>query len=282
MTGHGCGDPAWPAAWPPAEAYRSDFVLNNRDDFYMVSNYAHFMSICFPARGQDPPREMLKKRAENAGYMKQLMIIGFLLVLLVTPAAAETLYVKGDSGANLRNGNSTRHAVIDTIDPGQALLAIETCNKWTKVRLPDGKEGWMASRLLTDKKPAAIIASELNNKIENLSIESESIQAENERLIIENQSLHEKLKEMFEQMAQTREAHETLIAESADFLALKADLERLSDQLREKTEIIASLEAELAITNRSATIHWFLAGAGVLLLGMIIGAAMKRRRTKFM
>jgi SH3 domain protein len=213
--------------------------------------------------------------------MKQLMIIGFLLALLVTPAASKTLYVKGDSGVNLRNGNSIRHSVIDTIDPGQSLLAIETRDKWTKVRLPDGKEGWMASRLLTDKKPADIIASELNNKINNLSFENKSLQAENERLIIENQTLHEKLEETLEQMAQTKAAHEALIAESADFLALKADHERLSDELREKTEIMESLETELAITNRSSMIYCFLAGAGVLLLGMIIGASMKRRRTTF-
>jgi SH3 domain protein len=213
--------------------------------------------------------------------MKQLMIIGFLIALLVSPAASKTLYVKGDSGVNLRNGNSTRHKVIDTIDPGQALLAIETRDKWTKVRLSDGKEGWMASRLLTDKKPADVVMSELHQKIKHFSINVESLQAENERLIIENQNLHEKLEETLEQMAQTKTAHEALIAESANFLALKADHERLSDQLREKTEIIASLETELAITNRSSMIYWFLAGAGVLLLGMIIGAAMKRRRTTF-
>jgi SH3 domain protein len=213
--------------------------------------------------------------------MKQLMIIGFLLALLVSPAASKTFYVKGDSGVNLRNGNSTRYSVIDTIDPGQALLAIETRDKWTKVRLPDGKEGWMASRLLTDKKPADVVVSELHQKIKHFSVTVESLQAENERLIIENQNLHEKLEETLEQMAQTKTAHEALIAESTDFLALKADHERLSDQLREKTEIMASLETELAITNKASKIYWFLAGAGVLLLGMIIGAAMKRRRTTF-
>jgi SH3 domain protein len=213
--------------------------------------------------------------------MKKLMIIGFLLAVLVTPAAATTLYVQGDSVVNLRNGNSTRHKVIDTIDPGRAIEVIEKSNNWTKVRLPDGKEGWIVSRLLTDKKPADVIEYELNNKIDNLSSESESLQAENERLIIENQALHEKLEETLELMTETRTAHDALIAESADFLTLKADHERLVNQLGEKTEIISSLETKLAITHRSLMIYWFLAGAGVLLLGIIIGAATKPKRTKF-
>lgn len=209
------------------------------------------------------------------------MIIGFLLAFLVAPTAAKTLYVNGDSGVNLRSGSSTRHTVIDTIEPGQALDFIEKSNNWTKVRLPDGKQGWMVSRLLTDKKPAEVIMSELKQKIKQLSVTVEALQAENERLIIENQNLYEKLEETLEQMTQTKAAHEALMAESADFLALKADHERMSKQLKEKTEIIASLETEIAIANRSSMIHCFLAGAGVLLLGMIIGAAMKRKRTTF-
>ena len=139
----------------------------------------------------------------------------------------------------------------------------------------------MASRLLTEKKPAEAIVSECQQKLQHLSVDVESLQAENERLIIENQAIHEKLEETLEHLDKTRTAHEALIAESADFLSLKADHERLSEQLLEKTDIIASLENKLAVSNRSFMIHWFLAGAGVLILGMIIGTAMKRKRTKF-
>ena len=213
--------------------------------------------------------------------MKQILIIGLSLMISVLPGAAETLYVSGDSGVNLRSGSGTRHTVIDTIDPGQELRVLENHDDWTKVALPDGKEGWMATRLLTDKKPAEAVAKECRQKLERLGADLESLRAENERLIIENQSLHQKLEETINQLTQARQAHEALMEESADFLSLKESHEMLSKQLREKTDIITSLENQLAITNRSSMIYWFLAGAGVLILGMIIGAAMKRKRTKF-
>lgn len=70
MTGPGCGDPAWHAAWLRAEAYRLDFVcldfvLNNRDDFYIVINCVRFMSIRFPARGQDHPVKCGKNKERS-------------------------------------------------------------------------------------------------------------------------------------------------------------------------------------------------------------------------
>lgn len=213
--------------------------------------------------------------------MKKTMMIGVLVVFLALPVAAKTLYVKDGSSVNLRAGNGTRHPVIATIDPGRPLERLETSGNWTKVRLTDETQGWMVSRLLTDKKPVDAIVTDLNAQIRQMSVAYEALQSENERLIIESQALQEKLEKVLEQLAQTEAAHATLINESGDFLTLKADHERISDQLAEKTETIASLETELKKTNRSCMIYWFLAGAGVLLLGMIIGAAMKRKRTKF-
>jgi SH3 domain protein len=213
--------------------------------------------------------------------MKKTLIIGLSLIVLAAPGGAETLYVTGDSRVNLRSGNSTQDTIIEIIDPGQELQVMEHQGSWTKVQLPDGKEGWMAGRFLTDEKPAEVIASECEQKLQRVIVDFESLQAETDRLIIENQSLHEKLEEMLDQLNEARAAHETLIEESADFLFLQAEHEQMAEQLREKTDIIASLENRLTVTNRSSVIHWFLAGAGVLILGMIIGAAIKRKRTKF-
>ena len=110
--------------------------------------------------------------------MKKTLIIGLLFILLAAPGAAETLYVNGDSRVNLRSGNSTQHAIIETIDPGQKLLVMEHQGGWTKVQLPGGNEGWMASRFLTDEKPVEVVASECQQKLQRVTAEFESLQAE--------------------------------------------------------------------------------------------------------
>jgi SH3 domain protein len=213
--------------------------------------------------------------------MKKPLIIALLFIVLAAPVGAEILYVTGDSRVNLRSGNSTRDTIIEIIDPGQELRVMEHQGNWAKVQMPDGKEGWMVGRFLTDKKPAEIIASECRQKLQRIIVDFESLQAETDRLIIENQSLHEKLEETLGQLNEAQAAHETLTEQSADFLSLQAEREQMAEQLREKTDIIASLENQLTVTNRSSVIHWFLAGAGVLILGMVIGAAIKRKRAKF-
>lgn len=213
--------------------------------------------------------------------MKKTMLIGLLVIFLAVPVAAKTLYVKDGSSVNLRAGNTTRHPVIETINPGRPLERLETRGDWTKVRLTDGTQGWMISRLLTDEKPVETMVPDLSADIRRMSSAYEALQSENERLIIENQALQEKLEETLKQMAETEKAYAALINESDDFLALKTDHERVSAELAEKTEAVNSLEARLKDTDLSCMMYWFLAGAGVLLVGMIIGAAMRRRRAKF-
>ena len=75
-------------------------------------------------------------------------------------------------------------------------------------------------------------------------------------------------------------SYETLKTESADYIKLKSKYTKAVSQLAEYTEKSELLEKELTKLEFGRTIRWFLAGAGVLLLGFLIGFATKRQRRR--
>jgi uncharacterized protein YgiM (DUF1202 family) len=76
----------------------------------------------------------------------------------VSPSPAptgHTMYVdnNGDGGLNVRSGPSTSYNYFTEIDPGTKLTVIGASGKWSNVRLPDGRVGWVYTPLLTSSKP---------------------------------------------------------------------------------------------------------------------------------
>ncbi|WP_299837972.1 SH3 domain-containing protein [uncultured Jannaschia sp.] len=79
------------------------------------------------------------------------------LALLPGPAVAQTLYVRDSEAGylNLRNGPGTRHDVLRRLSPGDRVDVQETLGRWTRVRLPDGSEGWVSGDYLERGAPAS-------------------------------------------------------------------------------------------------------------------------------
>jgi SH3-like domain-containing protein len=71
-----------------------------------------------------------------------------------TPQPVSTLppvaIVSGTQSINLRAGAGTTFTIITALQPGTSLIILEQDNTtgWTKVRMGDGREGWVSSTLL--------------------------------------------------------------------------------------------------------------------------------------
>ena len=78
---------------------------------------------------------------------------------LVEPEKAKVLfqgtrYVTG-TRVNFRSGPSIRDDVLGSLVQGAKVATGPKQGGWTRIRLPDGREGWMASRYLGDAAPKA-------------------------------------------------------------------------------------------------------------------------------
>jgi SH3 domain protein len=190
------------------------------------------------------------------------------------------MYVSDILKLTLRTGPSIENKIISVLESGQMMEVVEWGDEWSRVQLPNGKEGWVLSRYLTTHETNNIKLQRLEAKHKNLMIQSAELLEENNRLKEENKRFSTEFKTNQKQLTKTQSDYEALKAESAEFLTLKTNYERAASQLAEQTAKAKQLEEQLSSLEMNAYIKWFLAGSGVLIVGFLIGFSTKRQRRR--
>ena len=212
--------------------------------------------------------------------MKHLVFIGVLLILFSTVVQAETMYVSDLAEITLRTGQGIDHKIIAMIKSGQKVEVLEPADRWTRIRLPSGKEGWVVSRFLTSKLPSRIELEKLKEKHETLLALADSPYTEISKLKDENQKLKAELAVNEKTLNALKASCETLKSESASLLKLQAGSKKSVVRLSEQQKEVERLEEELSKLERRQYIHWFLSGAAVLFVGFLMGYSAKRQRRR--
>lgn len=84
--------------------------------------------------------------------IKKTMVLGALLsTVIFTLGATETF---ADSAAvattnlNVRSGPSTKYKVVGSLSKNKSVTVLSSSQGWSKVRLPNNKEGWASSKYI--------------------------------------------------------------------------------------------------------------------------------------
>lgn len=212
--------------------------------------------------------------------MKRIVIWLIFLTLTAASASAETMFVTDSMKITLRIGPGNDRKILAMVKSDEAVNVLETRKEWSFVRTADGKEGWVISRFLTANQPNSILLEDLRQEHSQLLAEAATLRNENTALSSEKQQLIAKIETDKEQLASLTQSYETLKNESADFIQLKKDYEGTKAALEQQTQRAEALDAEAKKLRWNQNVRWFLSGAGVLLLGFIIGFSTKRQRRR--
>ena len=210
--------------------------------------------------------------------MKSFIV--FFIVLFSTMVQAETMYVSDIIKITVRTGPGIDHKIVAMIKSSERVEVLKPGKEWTFVRITNGKEGWVLSRFLTSKEPDVLVLTRLKKKYNVLKDQAVSLIEENKVYKKENKKLNTELKTNKEISNKIKSSYETLKKESAEFLQLKSNYRKTSSELGEQTKKAKKLEEELTKLLLHQNIKWFLSGAGVLLLGFVIGFSAKRQRRR--
>lgn len=182
-----------------------------------------------------------------------------------------TVYVKPSTEVAVRRGKGTEFKIIAFVKDGTTVLLLEEDGSYARVRLPNAKEGWMLTRFLSEDPP-----------LEQLVV---SLQQENEKVIKREAELRQELGELSEALDTTNselsitltekdsavEDYAKLERDTADVVKIKSELEDTLKSNEQLTEKLAVVELENDNLSKDKKLYWFLAGGGVLLLGMLLG-----------
>jgi SH3 domain protein len=211
------------------------------------------------------------------------LVLGLLLAgacAFCVSAPAATMYVSDQFTVPLRRGPSNSHRILHAgLPSGTALEVIgeDVPAGFTQVRTANGTEGWIPTQYLTaqpisrDRLAAAdrrVVSLEAQLKsLRDTYQETRGARTQSEGRASELTKQTEKLQA---ELAEVRRISATSIANYEENKQLKVSNETLQKQVTQLTERVRQLE-------RNVMLRWMLAGGGLVLLGLLLGAWIKSR-----
>jgi SH3 domain protein len=206
--------------------------------------------------------------------------VGVILILMYTEVRAEIMYVSEISKITSRAGPGIEYKVISEIRTGQPVEITQQGRWWTRIRLSDGREGFVLSRFLTKKKPNQLLLDELKEKYQTLKLKVKALREENKKQRDEKKRLLAELTGKKEILEQLTKSYETLMAESPRFIDLRENYRKKVSQLEDQTKNAEKYEEALSQFRRDQIFKWMLTGVGLLLMGFLIGMISNRQRRR--
>lgn len=212
--------------------------------------------------------------------MKRFIVALFIIIPLLAPALshAKTIrYVSDELDITMRNGQGVKFAIKKMLSSGTKLEVLETDPKgYSKVRTATGNEGWVLTRLLSNQASARNRLAASEKKVANLELElskykdeMQAISSKNASSNDENLTLKETSQRLSKELDDLRRTASNAVALSNENRQLKEKLQQLDNQMQ-------SLVIENSALTDSDAKHWFLIGAAVLFLGLILGLILPR------
>lgn len=219
--------------------------------------------------------------------MKKLLYILVIAVSITLGAErgiTADMYVTDSFEIMLRTGPSTNNKIVSMLPSGQKVEVLEAGGDWTHIRVKGGKaedkEGWVLTRFLMTRMPwenqTEYLLRENSRLKERVPLLDGKVKETNTQL----QQVTTTLKQQTKAYEELKKTYAELKEGAADYLKLKEAHEVAKSALKQAQQSVAYLTEENKSLKSTIAIKWFLAGALVLLFGLMIGLVVGQKQKK--
>lgn len=209
-----------------------------------------------------------------------LRALCLIILFFAAPAGAQSVWVSDQFEVMLRSGPSTNNAIERMLPSGTSLEVLEQDGEsgYSRVRTAAGTEGWVLTRYLMGEASAREQLNALTRRLTSADAEGSSLTSQLDAVQGEYDSVSR-------QIASLEGENTSLEKELAEIKRTAANVLSIDNQNRELREQLASSEIQVGtleqhnreLTSQS-TRYWFMAGALVLVIGVILGIWLPRVR----
>ena len=230
-------------------------------------------------------------------HMVSVLIV---MICWTASAGAETRYISDQLVVSLREQPRPGAQSITHLKTDMAVEILEESGEYIKVQTEAGEIGYIKQHYLTATTPKPAIIKQLQRERDRLadkasgmqqqlaatSSQSDKSQKELATQLAENQKqineLQEKLEASQAILTRTSQDYQTLQKDAKAVVEITQERNQLRETNQELTTTITDLKDKVEDLTITGIIKWFLAGAGVLVLGWMIGKfSGSRRRARF-
>jgi SH3 domain protein len=207
-------------------------------------------------------------------------------LLLALPAMASTAYVSDELTILLRSGAGEQYRIMRMLKTGTALEVLdETDEKYAKVRIANGEEGYVLKQYMTTALPKEAVIERLTRERDRLKTTMANLEGNRGAVVTELEQLRAKSAELTTDLAKKEQElqavqgrYQDLQASSREVVEVIAERDRLREEHGASSAELATLRAENEQLLMTGMIRWFLAGGGVFFFGWLIGKISRKKR----
>lgn len=212
---------------------------------------------------------------------KSVPLVVLVLMLLVAPAWC-ALYVTDQLEITLRSGPALDYKILRMLPSGLELSQLEEKEGWTRVRTPQGEEGWVVTRYLSTEPPKGPRLEAALRDLEKVRADAGSLKKELDAVRGERDQLTAESRRLAGRLAGVEKEFESWKKVNEGVVALRDKAQDLEAQQQTREEELQRLRQENQSLKTRETFYWFFSGVIVLLLGWVLGYvyASSRQRAK--
>lgn len=187
---------------------------------------------------------------------------------LTSAQAGEIRYVRPQLQVPLREQARPKSKIITNLNLSDPLEVLRESRDWVQVKTADGTVGWMALKYLDS---APVVPAEYfrpDSPQGNAMLEAGKVFKE---LNASNEKLKQDLATCTANLGTVKDKYDTMTRDPESIVHTKDALEKAQSRMREQEEELARLQINYKALKMNQSIMWFLAGAGALFLGWLIG-----------
>lgn len=213
--------------------------------------------------------------------MKTIFRVVLACALLSAPAVhAASAWVTDQFEITLRSGPSTSNAITRMLDSGTELEVIERDRDsgYSRVRTAGGTEGWVLTRYLMNEASAREQLEKLTSQLTSVSTRGTTLESQLAAVQLEYRTAEQRIATLEREKTGVEKELADIRKTAANVLAINDQNQSLMEQLAAAQLRADTLEQENRNLSRQSTRYWFMTGALVLLVGIILGIWLPRIR----
>ena len=212
-------------------------------------------------------------------------VLTFLMVLLflsTSVAQAETRYVTDQVKITMRSGESAKHRITRMLSSGTEVTVLSTnkASGYSKIRLADGKTGYVLTRQLLTQPVARERIAKLEQRIKELESTPGELSSKLAQLSREHDALQQAHSTLQSEKDAIQAELEELKRTSASAMQIARERKSLRKQVTTMSRDLANQEQETLELKNNTTQTWFLIGGGVLFGGILLGLVLPHLRVR--
>lgn len=215
----------------------------------------------------------IRTQTEKMTLKTRLWATCLLIFFPMAHVSAETVWVSDQFEVMLRTGPSTSNAIERMLPSGTALEVLERDDEagYARVRTVVGTEGWILTRYLMNEASAREQLVALTSRLTNADAEGTTLTSQLDAVKGEYDSATRQISALERDKQRLEQELAEIKRTAANVLSINNQNKDLREQLANAEIQAATLEQQNRELTGQTTRYWFITGALVLAVGMVLG-----------